>query len=185
MDHKQHRICPVEHAKVLDSGIRVWLQNPRKILKPYIREGMTALDIGCGPGFFTIPLARLVGSKGKVIAADLQEEMLAMVRKKIEGTELERIVTLRQCSKDRIGVTEKCDFVLIFYMLHEVPDQTAFLKELYTILKPGGKALIVEPKSRVSGKEMAGSIQIMERTGFRVTGKPWILLSRAVVIERI
>jgi hypothetical protein len=40
------RVCPVERAGSLDNGIRKWLQNPRKILGPYIEEGMTVLDLG-------------------------------------------------------------------------------------------------------------------------------------------
>ena len=48
----KNRICPVENAGGLDNGIRRWLQNPRKILGPYINEGMTALDFGCGARIF-------------------------------------------------------------------------------------------------------------------------------------
>ena len=48
---RSNRVCPVERAGILDHGIRRWLQDPQKILRPYIEEGMTVLDIGCGPGF--------------------------------------------------------------------------------------------------------------------------------------
>ena len=54
MDNERNRVCPVELANSFDSKIRKWLQNPRKILSPYIKEGMTVLDIGCGPGFFSM-----------------------------------------------------------------------------------------------------------------------------------
>ena len=55
------RVCPVEKADRLDTRIRRWLQNPQKILKPYIKEGMTVLDFGCGPGFFSVDMAQMVG----------------------------------------------------------------------------------------------------------------------------
>ena len=76
MDNERNRVCPVELANSLDSKIRSLIQNPRKILKPYIKEGMKVLDIGCGPGFFSVAIAEMVGKNGKVIAADMQEGML-------------------------------------------------------------------------------------------------------------
>jgi len=88
-NEKNKRICPVEYAGGLDNSVRRLLQNPRKILKPYIHQGMTVLDLGCGPGFFSIEIAKMLKDTGKVIAADLQEGMLEKVNKKIKGTELE------------------------------------------------------------------------------------------------
>ena len=55
---------------------------PRKIVGPYIQEGNTVIDMGCGPGYFTIDMAKMVGPKGRVIAVDIQAKMLARVRKK-------------------------------------------------------------------------------------------------------
>ncbi len=72
MSEEQGSVCPAELAGSLDNRMRRLLQNPLKILRPYVQEGMTALDVGCGPGFFTLPMAQLVGSSGRVIAADLQ-----------------------------------------------------------------------------------------------------------------
>ena len=54
MTAEKNRVCPVELADSLDSKIRRFLQNPQKILKPFVSEGMKVLDIGCGPGFFSI-----------------------------------------------------------------------------------------------------------------------------------
>ena len=59
MTEKKERICPVEQANSLDSNLRRWLQNPNKILSPYAKEGMKVLDVGCGPGFFSIELAKI------------------------------------------------------------------------------------------------------------------------------
>jgi len=87
MTNRPGRICPVERAGSLDSKFRRWLQNPRKILGPYVEEGMTVLDIGCGPGFFSIEMAQMVGPAGRVIACDLQGGMLQKVRDKTQGTD--------------------------------------------------------------------------------------------------
>ena len=72
-------MCPAEFACSLDNFLRKAVHNPRKILEPYIRKKMTVLDIGCGPGYFTTELARLVVEEGIIIAADLQQGMLEKV----------------------------------------------------------------------------------------------------------
>lgn len=64
MSDRSSRVCPVERAGHLDNRIRRWLQNPQKILRPYIEEGMTVIDVGCGPGFFSIEMAQMVGKSG-------------------------------------------------------------------------------------------------------------------------
>ncbi len=52
MSNRNNHVCPVEEAGILDNKFRRWLQKPQKIVSPYIEEGITVLDIGCGPGFF-------------------------------------------------------------------------------------------------------------------------------------
>ncbi len=160
------RICPVELAGGLDNYIRRLLQNPRKILKPYISKGMTVLDLGCGPGFFSIEIAKLLNSSGKVIAADLQEGMLQKVDKKIRGTELEQMIELHKCEDTEIGVSDKVDFVLAFYMIHEVPNQDRLFEELKSILKPGGKVYIIEPNFHVSKKSFEEMVLRLIGMGF-------------------
>ena len=179
---KKHRICPVEHAGVLDFNFRKLLQNPQKILRPYIREGMTVLDLGCGPGFFTMEMARLVGETGKVIAADLQQGMLEKVKEKIQNTVFADIIELHQCLPDRVGLSQKFDFILVFYMLHEVPDQEKFLREIQALLKPQGRILLVEPSFHVSRHEFLESIALMNQAGFAVAAQPRILFSRTVLL---
>jgi ubiquinone/menaquinone biosynthesis C-methylase UbiE len=181
-EEKKHRVCPVEKAGMLDFALRRWLQNPHKILGPYVKEGMTALDLGCGPGFFTLPMARLVGKTGMVIAADLQQGMLDLVRKKIGNSDLAAIVKVHQSRPERIGLAEKFDFILIFYMLHEVPDPAGFLREIRSLLKPGGRVLIVEPKWHVTQTDFQGSVGLMRRAGLAVLAEPGVRFSRAVVL---
>jgi len=176
------RTCPVEYAGGLDNSFRRLLQNPRKILKPYIQKGMTVLDLGCGPGFFSIEIANMLSGSGKVIAADLQEGMLEKVRNKIRGTGLEQVIEIHKCEADRIGVTEHVDFVLLFYMVHEVKDQVRLFEELKSILNPGGRIYIIEPKFHVSKRAfelMTGKIQSL---GFLVTDSPKVFFSRTVLL---
>jgi ubiquinone/menaquinone biosynthesis C-methylase UbiE len=182
-EDKKHRICPVEHANALDFTFRRWIHNPKKILKSYVKKGMSALDLGCGPGFFTMEMARLVGIAGKVTAADLQEGMLDMVRKKIKDTDMAIVVSLHQCRPDAIGLAETFDFILVFYMLHEVPDQAKFLGEIYSLLKPDGRALLAEPTFHVGRDDFQKSIAIMRQAGLEVETGPKILFSRTVILR--
>ncbi|MBT8379409.1 MAG: class I SAM-dependent methyltransferase [Ignavibacteria bacterium] len=184
MNKRGERICPVEKAGSLDTKIRRWLQNPHKILRPYIKEGMTVLDLGCGPGFFTVALAQMVGKNGKVIAVDLQEGMLQKLKEKIIGTELENHITLHKCEEDRIGFKEKVDLVLAFYVVHEIPDQQNLFNELETILKPNGKLLIVEPPFHVSKKAFAETIKKANTAGFTEVERPKVLFNKAVVLKK-
>ncbi|HUW04710.1 MAG TPA: class I SAM-dependent methyltransferase [Williamwhitmania sp.] len=176
------RVCPVERAGGLDNWVRRWLQNPRKILAPYVSKGMVVLDMGCGPGFFSVEMAKMVGVSGEVIAVDLQEGMLNKVRRKIAGTQLEKRVTLHQCRRDSIGVTNLVDFVLAFYMVHEVPNPEALFRELKSILKPNGKMLIVEPKFHVSPEAFEVMVNQLENMGLEVLERPRVFFSRSVVV---
>ncbi|MBI1939256.1 MAG: class I SAM-dependent methyltransferase [Ignavibacteriales bacterium] len=182
MQEDRNRVCPVELSGSLDNKFRRWIQNPKKILAPYIKEGMKALDIGCGPGFFSIEMAKLAGQNGKVIAADLQEGMLQKIRTKIRGTLLEQIITLVKCEQNKINVLEKVDFILAFYMIHEVPDKENLFRELKNILSENGKMLIVEPPFHVSKKEFESTLNIAKAAGFKVNAVPKLFLNQTVIL---
>jgi ubiquinone/menaquinone biosynthesis C-methylase UbiE len=176
------RICPVERAGGLDNSARRLFQNPHKILGPYIREGMTVLDLGCGPGFFSTEIAYLLNGSGKIIAADLQDGMLEMVRKKIKGTGLEERISFHKCSEEKVGIEEKVDFILAFYMFHEVPDQDKLFQELKSLLKPDGRIFIIEPKFHVTKRRFAEMISRTEAIGFHIIERPKVFFSRAVLL---
>lgn len=173
MKEDKNRVCPVELANSLDNKIRRWLQNPQKILSPFVKEGMKVLDVGCGPGFFSAELAKMVGTNGKVYAVDLQEGMLQKLQNKIQGTSLEKIIQMIKCDEDKIVIPEKVDFILAFYMVHEVPDKNKLFKTLKIFLNENGKLLIVEPKLfHVSKKEFASIISKAEAVGFKAAKGP-------------
>ena len=73
----EHRVCPSWAGYLLASPVRKLLQNPTRILEPYVRAGMNVLEPGPGMGFFTLELARLVGPEGRVVAVDVQPAMIA------------------------------------------------------------------------------------------------------------
>jgi ubiquinone/menaquinone biosynthesis C-methylase UbiE len=151
---------------------------------PYIEEGMTVLDLGCGPGFFSIEMARMVGKSGRVIAADLQEGMLQKLRDKIQGTELEERITLHKCEENKIGISEEIDFVLVFYVVHEVPNQEEFFNEIGVILKPKGQVLVVEPPFHVSKSAFEETIRKARNVGLTLVERPKVLLSKTAVLKK-
>ena len=183
MQQKNKRICPVENAKGLDNVFRKWAHNPKKLLKDYVKEGMVVLDVGCGPGLFSVEMAMMVGESGKVIAVDLQEGMLKKLEHKIAEKEIAERIELRQCEKNKIGVSERVDFVLAFYMVHEVPNQMDFFREIGSILKPNGKVFIIEPMFHVSKKAFENTINIAKEAGLKLFKKEKVFFSRAVVLE--
>jgi len=175
-------VCPAEYAGGLDNSFRRWLQNPEKILKPYINKGMTVLDLGCGPGVFTVEIAKMVQESGKVIAADLQAGMLEIIAGKIKGTSLQKRIELHKCEKDSLGITEKTDFILAFWMVHEVPDHERLFDELKTILKPGGKLYIIEPKIHVNRTAYDKMIKGVIKAGFEIIDRPKVFFSRSLLL---
>jgi ubiquinone/menaquinone biosynthesis C-methylase UbiE len=177
-------VCPAEHAGWFVNPIRRWVQNPEKLLKDYMKEGMTVLDVGCGPGFFSIPMANIVGKNGRVVAADIQDGMLERLKNRIAGQEAEERIQLHRSQEERIGVSEPVDFALAFYMVHEVPDQDEFFRELKSILKPGAKLLVVEPMFHVSKKAFEETIARAKASGFVADSGPGVFFSRSVVLRR-
>ena len=186
MKQERNRVCPVELASSLDNKIRRWFQNPREIVAPYVKEGMTVLDVGCGPGFFSIEIAKLVGTSGKVISADLQEGMLQELGNKIRGTELEARIKRVKCDQDKINISDTVDFILAFYMVHEVPDKISFFKQLRPILNKRGQILLVEPKLfHVSRKAFELTTKLAENSGFTINSGPKLLFSWSAVLKAV
>jgi ubiquinone/menaquinone biosynthesis C-methylase UbiE len=184
MSDGKNRVCPVEIAGSLDNKIRRWFQDPRKILRPYLGEGMTVLDLGCGPGFFSVDIAQMVGKSGRVIAADLQEGMLRKLRDKIQGTDLEERITLHKCEENKIGFSEEVDFILAFYMVHEVPHQVELFNEIRSIIKQNGQVFIIEPPFHVTKTAFEETIRRARDAGFIPVGRPKVFLGRTVILKK-
>ena len=176
-------VCPLIMAGVLDSKFRRLFHNPKKILKPYIKREMTALDIGCCPGVFSIEIAKLLESTGKVISVDMQEGMLEIIRKKIKGKSFENTITLHQCTQNSINVSENVDFVLMFYMVHEVPSKANLFNEVLPLINKNGLLMIVEPKL-VSEKDFTKMTDSIIEKGFEKQDVLKIPFSRGIVLKK-
>jgi ubiquinone/menaquinone biosynthesis C-methylase UbiE len=173
-------ICNEKHSWALDNGFRRLVQSPYKILRSHIKPGMKAVDLGCGPGYFTLPMAQLTGDTGSVTAVDVQAGMLVRIKNKIKGSLLEEHVVLHQCTEDGIGLSGTFDFALAFWMVHEVPYPDKFIGEVYQLIKPNGYFLLVEPKGHVGKEAFENTVAMALTKGFRMDSQPQVRFSRAV-----
>jgi ubiquinone/menaquinone biosynthesis C-methylase UbiE len=173
--------CPWWFLFTFDNPLRRILQDPEKILEPYVKSGDIAVDIGCGMGYFSIPLARLVGTSGQVIAVDLQKQMLAGLTKRAKQAGLLDRIEIHQCSQTQLGIQSQVDFVLAFWMVHEVHQLRPFLQQIYKLLKGNGQLLIAEPFIHVSENDFKLLVKELEAIGFAIDQQPNIWFSRSIL----
>ena len=177
--------CPWWLCFTFDNPLRKLFHDPQKILSPYVLKGSVVLDIGPGMGFFTIPMARMVGTNGRVVAADIQPQMLETLKKRANHHGVTDQVTTHLSKPDSLDLDMQADFILAFWMVHEVQDKQKFFRELQSILKPGGLMLIAEPVLHVSDKMFSNIASIALEAGFMIKERPEIRGSRAIILTRI
>jgi ubiquinone/menaquinone biosynthesis C-methylase UbiE len=185
--NKKPHVCPWWVGYLLLIPLRQFSQNPQRILAPYVREGMTVLEIGPGMGYFSLTLAQLVGPGGRVICADIQEKMLEKLRKRAQKAGVLDRITAIQASEQSLLIKEyegKVDFALAFAMVHEVPDQAKLFEEIYRSMKPGALLLFSEPKGHVTQEAFDKALAIAQTTGFKVEAHVEIKRSLSVLLKK-
>jgi ubiquinone/menaquinone biosynthesis C-methylase UbiE len=166
-----HRVCPAWVGYFLLLPLRKLFENPNKILKPLVQEGMTVLEPGCGMGFFTLTLAKLVGATGRVIAVDIQPKMLSALSRRMQKAGLLARVEPRQAEADSLGIGDLAgvvDFAAAIHVVHEMPSAGRFFSETWTALKPGSKILVIEPKWHVGYGQFKETAAVATDAGFSV-----------------
>ena len=179
-------ICSWRGGPILAASIRKLIHNPKRIIGPYLSAGMTAMDIGSGMGFFTITMSDIVGKQGKVIAVDLQKEMLAGLKTRASKAGCENIL-YQQCDSNSLKIRQwegKVDFALVFMMLHEAPDPDRMIREINEALTPGGLLLFSEPVVHVDNKKFQNSRAAIEQSGFTCISSPRIAICRSAVFQK-
>jgi ubiquinone/menaquinone biosynthesis C-methylase UbiE len=157
---------------LLASPIRKFMQDSEKILTSYIQEGDTTLNVGSAMGFFSLPMARLVGERGRVVCIDLQEKMIKGLKKRARRAGLIGRMDLRVCGPNLLCIDDlagSIDFALAFAVVHEVPDAKSILTEIYAALRRRGASLLSEPTGLVSENAFEDTLSLALSTGFRVT----------------
>ena len=178
-------VCPAEHAGWLNVPVRKWINDPRRILDGLVKPSDTVLDLGCGPGFFTLPLAEMVGDGGSVIAVDLQAKMLDKMQARAVAKGLAARITAHRCSADSLGLDGvQADFALAFWMVHEVRDKARFLAEVHAVLMDQARLLLVEPKGHVGGEAFERTVGLAVAAGFTAGRRPKVRFSRAALLSK-
>lgn len=180
-------VCPAWIGYFLASPIRKLIHSPQTILSPYVKEKMTVLDIGSGMGFFSIPLAKMVGKTGKVICVDIQEKMLKGLQRRAQKAGVSARIEARLCYPHTLGLrdlAEKIDFALAFAVVHEVADPSRFFAELCTSIATAGSLLLAEPKGHVSEEEFTSTLSIAQKQGFTIMETLRIFLSWSVLLKK-
>jgi ubiquinone/menaquinone biosynthesis C-methylase UbiE len=163
----------------IGNPLRHWVHNAETIVGPYVQPGMKVLDVGCGLGWFSVAMARHVGEHGKVIAVDLQQQMLNMLRRRAKRAGVTDRIEMHKCDVHRLGIHAEVDFAMVFAVLHKVPDQTRLLHEVHDCLRPGGKMLLAEPPVHVTHWKFADEVVLAKEAGFQIVGQPRIRWSHA------
>jgi ubiquinone/menaquinone biosynthesis C-methylase UbiE len=177
------RVCPWWLCFTFDNPLRRLIHNPEQIVREWLAPGQTAIDIGCGMGYFSLPMARLVGDAGRVVAVDLQDPMLRQLQRRAAKAGLQSRIQPHRCQPDTLAISEPADFVLTFWMVHEVRNKAAFLQEIRHLLKPAAHYLLVEPKLHVGAADFQKTVEIARAVGLNPAAQPTVGLSRAVLFE--
>ena len=180
-------VCPVWVGHLLANPLRKLIQNPRTILLPHVSPKMTVGDIGCAMGFFSIPMARIVGPSGRVICVDIQEKMLNALKKKAIRAGVDKVVAFRRCSWESFGLEDfeqAMDFILAFAVVHEVPDPEGLFAHIFKALKPGARVLVGEPAGHVSQQQFEKTVFLAQGCGFKQIGAPRIRSSHTTLLEK-
>jgi ubiquinone/menaquinone biosynthesis C-methylase UbiE len=182
-----HSVCPWWLGPLLASPLRRLYERPERMLGPFVAPGMTVLEPGCGMGFFSIPLARLVGPSGRVVCVDLQPRMLEGLRRRARRAGVEaRVETIEArptdlCVDAWLG---RVDLALAIHVIHELPDPAAFLAQLHRALRGGGTLLVSEPNGHVSEADFAATTGLAERLGFARSSRTLVTRSLGAVFTR-
>ena len=174
--HHGHKRFPEKQAFILDNPIRRFFSPPERLIsKISIGSNDVVVDFGCGPGFFSIPLAKVAR---RTIGVDISPRMLERAARhaKKEGVTIEFLQSDGTEIRLENGVV---DLVLLNHVFHEIEDKLTVLGEFHRILKSLGRVAIVERTSKtgilwrnlgppvIDEKELVSGIQ---QGGFKFAG---------------
>ena len=142
-----------EIAYVMGHQAADWLERPERVkeertdkllkLLP-IEAGMTVVDLGAGSGYFSFPMAKRVGPKGKVLAVDIQKEMLDLIRSRMKAREVANIEPIMGTISDPKLPEGEVDLILMVDVYHEFSHPYEMVAAMVRSLKVGGKLVFVE-----------------------------------------
>ncbi|MBM4161405.1 MAG: class I SAM-dependent methyltransferase [Ignavibacteria bacterium] len=184
---RERHVCPWWLGYFLASPLRRLLENPEQIVGPYVREGMTVLDVGPGMGYFSLPMARMVGEDGRVICVDIQGKMLESLRKRARRAGLLGRIETRLASESSLDlddVSGTIDFTLAFAVVHETPDQTLLFGEIQSAMKSSALMLLCEPTGHVTRQDFDETLAFAHGAGFETVQVLKMKRNRSVLLRK-
>ncbi len=178
-------------ADWLDRRERETTQKPEYVLDAIgIREGQTVADVGCGSGYFTTRIAKRLGPRGRVLATDLQPEMLELLKKKLDAQKVTNVVPLLATPDDAKLPRGEVDLVLMVDVYHELPKPPVTLAQIKSALTPNGRLALVEykaedPKVAIKPEHKTTLVQLrreLEANGFAFVSTDESLPEQRIVI---
>ena len=140
-----NRRFPSSEAYRLDlPARRIWLPPADVLVAMNVHSGQTVADVGAGTGYFSLPLADAVGLQGKVYAVDAQNEMLALLRHKLDEAAIPNVELIHAEAGNTPLPRCSCDLFFAANVWHEFEDRAVVLKEAARVLKVGGQIAILD-----------------------------------------
>ncbi|MCP4898966.1 MAG: class I SAM-dependent methyltransferase, partial [bacterium] len=144
-------------------------------LKPFVQPGMKVLEPGCGFGYFSLPLAQLVGSEGRVVCVDVEPRAITRLQRRAHKAGLADRIEVHACEPRDLGLADsegRFDLVTVIHVLHESDDVPGFLAQAVRMLKPDGRMLVVEPKGHVKPEQFEAEMKFCRAAGLRQLDLP-------------
>ncbi|HSR34648.1 MAG TPA: methyltransferase domain-containing protein [Anaerolineae bacterium] len=168
--------CPASLSWIVDNPIR------RRYMRPVldrvgIRPDERVLELGPGPGIFTVDAARRAGREGYLIAVDIQPKMIARLQRRVQEAGITNVETYVASAHDLPLDDGSVDRAFLVTVLHEIPDPSRALAELQRVLRPGGVLSITEEFLDPDYFFPAETIRLVEAAGFRLCerlGNLWV-----------
>lgn len=137
-------LAALRRVEVVEQERDEW-QRPDGILRALdLHDGDVVTDLGCGSGYFTLKLSPSVGPRGRVLAVDIRDLPLFVLRVRAWRRGLANISAIKGRSDDPKLGTEGVDAVLVLNTYHELDQASAVLSHLYRALRPGGRIVVVD-----------------------------------------
>ena len=159
--------CPSSWSWIVDNPFRRW-DVRHALTRAGIRVGETVLELGPGPGAFTVDAAQRVGASGRLIAVDIQPEMIAQVEARMREAGVTNVETHIASAYELPIEDGTVDRVFLITVLPEIPDPIRALREIHRVLKPGGFISTTEEFLDPDYPRRVTTIRWAERAGFEL-----------------
>jgi len=167
--NRENHVYPWWFGYLLISPLRKLRDNPVTMLGPYLKPGMSILDVGCAMGYFSLAMAGMCGENARVFCVDLQAKMLEVLEKRARRVGLASRIETRVCTGESLQIADlagQVDFALVYAVMHESRDPQRFLRDIHRALRKDGVLFFGEPAGPISPLEFEQEIALIKQMDF-------------------